>query len=142
MVGILIIIRFSYPLFFPIYWVATGSMEPTIHQGAYIMASKMHYKIFNPKRNDIGMFKPIDGVSITKPWTHRIIGIGGDVISIQNGIVTVNGEKTFFPEINHINLEATVKKGYIFQKGDHRETLVGELSEDEIIGKVIYFFSK
>ncbi|OGH69197.1 MAG: signal peptidase I [Candidatus Magasanikbacteria bacterium RIFCSPLOWO2_02_FULL_44_11] len=141
-IGVLIIIRLGYPLLFPVYQVTTDSMEPTIHKGAYIMVSKMHYKIFRPKRNDVVMFKPVDGIFSAGPWAHRIIGISGDVISIQNGVVTVNGTKTFFPEVIHENLEATVKKGYVFQKGDNGKIIVGELLEDKIIGKVIYNFSK
>lgn len=141
-IGILLIIRFTYPLILPVYRVATDSMEPTISNGDYVMVNKLHYKFFDLNRDDIVMFKPVDGMFSARPWTHRIIGISEDVITIQDGLVTVNGNKTSFPEIMHENLETTVEKGHVFQKGDNRETIVGELSEDEIIGKVIYNFSK
>lgn len=142
LLGLLIVIRFTYPLILPVYQVATDSMDPTIKKGDYVMVSKLHYIFSSPKRGDIVMFKPINNMFSLGPWAHRIIGISGDIVAIQNGTVTVNGENVLFPEIVRDDLRTEVKVGHVFQKGDNIETLTGMVPETEIIGKVIYNFSR
>lgn len=139
--GVLIIIRLSYPLLFPVYRIDTDSMEPTISSGDYIIASKFHYKFFIPERGDIVLFKPIAGIFNVGPWAHRIIAIKGDTVTIKDGLVTVNGGKILYPEINHEDLEIKIDDGQVFQKGDNKDTIAGIVPEDKIIGKVIFIFS-
>lgn len=142
LVGILIVLRLGYPLCFPVYQVTTDSMKPTIERGKYIIASKFHYTFFDPARNDIAVFKPIKNIFESGTWTHRIIAVAGDTVVIKNGLITINGSPALFPQINHEDAEVRVFEGYVFQKGDNKETIAGLVPEKEILGKVIFNFSK
>src|SRR3989338_8995113 len=110
-IGVLIIIRLGYPLLFPVYQVTTDSMEPTIHKGAYIMVSKMHYKSFSTinsndailDRNDISTnpYNPVSPRSSAKDtinWFKH-----DDVISL--------GPKNFVMHFTHHNISALVNCG-------------------------------
>lgn len=140
LIGILVLIIIFIRLFFPIYSVATASMKPTISEGDYVVVSRFHYKIFEPNKNDIVLFEPIDEIFELGPWTHRIIAIEGDRVSIVNNMATVNNDATLFPEVDNTNLSVNVQKGFVFQKGDNKKTIVGVVPKEKIIGKVIFSF--
>ena len=81
--------------------VPTGSMKPTIVEGDRIFVNKMAYdlrlpfthislvKIADPARSDIIIF---DSVVSDKKLVKRVIGIPGDVISMTNNVLTINGQ--------------------------------------------------
>ena len=83
-------------------YVPSGSMEPTIHVGDTIFVNKMAYDIkipwvgtvvksvAEPQRGDIIVFfNPTNQMRLVK----RLIGVPGDKIHIENGFVTINGER-------------------------------------------------
>ncbi len=74
--------------------IPSGSMKPTLAIGDHILVNKLAYGLdipfFNfpvfpgdePERGDIVVFKyPEDP---RKDYIKRVIGVGGDIISIQN----------------------------------------------------------
>ena len=81
--------------------VPTGSMEPTILPGDRIYINKIAYDLkvpfttwhiaewSNPERGDIVvLYSPADGKRLVK----RVIGLPGDIVSMKNNILTINGE--------------------------------------------------
>jgi signal peptidase I len=81
--------------------VPTGSMIPTILEGDRIVVDKLAYDLRvpfslirvaqwgDPQRSDIVTFEsPKDGKLLVK----RVIGIPGDVVSMHNNRLTINGE--------------------------------------------------
>jgi signal peptidase I len=83
------------------YEVPTGSMKPTIIEGDRVFVNKLAYDLkipftrvhiarwSNPQRGDIVVFpSPTDGIRLVK----RVIGLPGDVITLQNNRLVVNGE--------------------------------------------------
>lgn len=81
--------------------VPTGSMKPTIVEGDRIFVNKMAYdlrlpfthislvKISEPKRSDIIIF---DSVASDKRLVKRVIGIPGDIVSMKNNVLSINGQ--------------------------------------------------
>lgn len=134
--------------FFDIYRVASGSMEPAIMKESYIFVSRYHYYLFEPKRNDIAAFSPIGGYFEKGPWTHRIIGIPGDVITLEDGSLYVNGKQALFPEADSLRAPTVLAHGEsivlseneVFQKGDNASWLFGIIDKSDIVGKVMFIF--
>ena len=82
--------------------VPTGSMKPTILEGDRIYVNKVAYdlkfpftrwrlaKWSNPSRGEIVVFKsPADGKRLVK----RVIGVPGDVVTLKNNRLIINGEQ-------------------------------------------------
>lgn len=86
------------------YRVPTGSMIPTISIGDHVFVDKMAYDLkvpftdfvfyqrSHPRKGDIVIFENPQNRSIK--YVKRLIGEPGDEISIDNGIVYVNGVMT------------------------------------------------
>ena len=82
--------------------VPTGSMNPTIVEGDRVLIDKHVFGLrvpftrihltagADPGRGDIIVFdSPADGISLVK----RVIGVPGDVIALDDDVLTVNGHK-------------------------------------------------
>lgn len=137
---VLIFIFIIYKFIFPVYYVPTDSMEPTIHKNSYIIVSRFHYKFFEINRNDIVLFNPVEKIFEKGIWTHRVIATEGDNISVKNNETHVNNEKALFPDTIIEDLDIKVDNDHVFQKGDNKNSITGMVPEDEIIGKVIFIF--
>ena len=81
--------------------VPTGSMEPTVRVGDYLLVNKLAYgprlpftntalELGQPQRGDVVVFRyPLD-VSIF--YVKRLVGLPGDVVRFRAGVVSVNGQ--------------------------------------------------
>ena len=85
--------------------VPSGSMQPTILIGDRIVVDKLAYDLripftlrrlarwHEPERGDVVTFpSPKDEQLLVK----RIVGIPGDVVSLQDNMLTINGEKATY----------------------------------------------
>ena len=82
--------------------VPTGSMKPTILEGDRILVNKMAYdirvpftrislvKLADPARGDIIVF---DSKVSEKRLVKRVIGVPGDLVSLKDNALLINGEK-------------------------------------------------
>lgn len=89
--------------------VPTGSMKPTILEGDRILVNKMAYdiripfthislyKITDPARGDIIIF---DSAVSEKKLVKRVIGIPGDIISLEDNILYINGEQLPYQDVS------------------------------------------
>lgn len=74
------------------------SMEPTLHNGEYILVNKAAYIFHPPQRGDVIVFEyPL---SPQVDYIKRIIAIPGDTISVVGTKVTVDGVTLNEPYIN------------------------------------------
>jgi signal peptidase I len=85
------------------YRVPTGSLEPTILPGDFIVVNQFAYglkfpvlniKFFNigePKRGDVVLFRSPPDLSVL--YTKRVIGLPGDHVVYQNKVLTINGHQ-------------------------------------------------
>ena len=131
------------------------SMEPTLHNGDQLIIEKI-----SPR---FGKFNYGDVVTIYVPEElhegqdyiiKRIIGVAGDIISITEGCVFVNGvmlDETYingdYTYVLNDMLEVTVEEGTVFVLGDNRlrdrskdSRAIGLIKTEKIKGKAILRF--
>lgn len=71
------------------FQVRGSSMEPTLHNGQYLVVSKIAYWLQPPERGDIVVFQPPNGA--TDDYIKRIVGLPGEQIEVRDGEVRVDG---------------------------------------------------
>jgi signal peptidase I len=122
------------------------SMKPTLQDGEYILVSKLAYKLGAPQRGDIVVF--IFHVNPAEDLIKRIIGLPGDTISVQNGVLSINGVAMDEPYINAPPAYEgtwTVSPGELFVLGDNRNDSRdshqwGLLPIKNVIGKAVLIY--
>ncbi len=65
------------------------SMEPSFHTGQRILVSKVAYRIHEPERGDVIVFKPSNDEK--SEFIKRIIALPSDTVEVKDGAVYVNG---------------------------------------------------
>ena len=88
------------------YRVPTGSLEPTILPGDFIVVNQFAYglrfpvlntrffKIGEPKRGDIALFRhPKNPKNPNMILVKRVIGLPGDHVVYQDKVLTINGKE-------------------------------------------------
>jgi signal peptidase I len=169
-VQIVILIFATSTLAMP-YVIPSGSMERTLMTGDHVIVDKLSYAphdgalsgllpYSDVKRGDIVVFRyPVD---IKQTFVKRVIGLPGDRIHLENGVVIRNGERLREPYVQHIaaspdayrdnfpnqpGREVLVPEGRYFVMGDNRDNSSdsrywGFVPRENIIGKpVIVFWS-
>ena len=132
--------------------VKGASMEPTFHNGDYILTSRITYKFRNPQRGDVIVFRSPKNPDIE--YIKRIIGLPGDKILIENNEVYVNGiklEEAYISAKTNLWEGGFIKEGvpiivpadHVFVMGDNRPRSsdsreFGPIPIDSIIGQVFY----
>lgn len=134
--------------------VVGNSMHPTYKNGEFLMANKITYRISEPKRGDVIIFKFSD----TQDFIKRVIGIPGDEVMIKDGKIYINGEMldesnylsssviTNGGEYLHEGQSITIEQGKYFVCGDNRTNssdsrVFGPIEKEAIKGKawIVYF---
>ena len=67
------------------------SMEPTLGSGDKVLTNRMIYKLTEPKRGDLVVFKP-NGNENSHYYIKRVIGLPGETIQIVEGFIYIDGE--------------------------------------------------
>ena len=94
------------------FWIPSGSMLPTLQIEDRVLVAKFWNWIQEPSRGSIYVFKyPVDP---ERDFIKRIIGLPGDMINIQNGAVTVNGELIDEPYVKNMD-RFTLRQNDIFK---------------------------
>lgn len=69
------------------FLVSGQSMEPTFHDGNYLLIDEIAYRVREPERGEVVVFRyPGDHRSY---YIKRIIGLPGERVTIKNGRMTV-----------------------------------------------------
>ncbi len=115
---IVVLLLIKYVFFF--VTVPTGSMIPTINEGDWLFATRVHNPE-NLKRGDIVVFDSEElGVTLIK----RLVGLPGEKVEVDGtGAVFINGEKLEEPYVAHPSgLEGSfeVPEGCYLFMGDNR----------------------
>ena len=133
--------------------VPTGSMENTIMTGDRILALRTSYWFDEPQAGDVAVFRYPDDPTGKTLYVKRIIGTEGDVILVQDGMVTVNGEVLTEEYIAETTIgdygPYVVPEDSYFMMGDNRNHSLDSrfwddpfVHEDEILGKVVLRYYK
>ena len=134
------------------------SMSPSFEERDYLLVSRQSYNHAEPARGDVIVFKSelVDSNGKRENLIKRVIGLPGDTVEVKNDKVYINGklQSDSYTKERKTNgeVEVIVPEGYYFCLGDNRlhsvdsrYSAVGLISEDQIVGKVIfriYPFSK
>jgi signal peptidase I len=126
--------------------VESISMLPNLHEGEFVVVNRLAYRWEEPIRGDIIVFR-FPG-NEEKRYIKRVIGVGGDLVSIHDGQVTVNGsilEEPYIAAPPVYEGEWYVKPGDVFVLGDNRNNSNDSknwvtLERKEIIGKAVFIY--
>ena len=134
------------------YRIPSGSMEPTLDIGQRVLVNRLSHRLgSDPKVGDIITFHPPAGADETPPrcgaqqaddqpcpaptptqskqtFIKRVVGVGGDRISVRGGHVVRNGKLQSEPFIAScaggqgcdLPRTITIPRGYVFCMGDNR----------------------
>jgi signal peptidase I len=69
--------------------VPAGSMMPTILVGDHVYIDKLDYLFAPPTSGDLVVFTD---PGTRKDFVKRVVAVGGDVVSIKDGVLSVNGQ--------------------------------------------------
>ena len=156
------------------YYVPSGSMEYTLIAGDRVLVNKAAYGLRVPftrleivegapvGRGDVVIFdSPRDGTRLIK----RIVGIGGDSVSIIDGRLYIDGEaaasgsgetERFGERLAALNLddgggpdvvEAVIPDGKLLAVGDHRGSSLdgrffGLVEESDVYGRAVGIYRR
>ncbi|MCJ7715316.1 MAG: signal peptidase I [Anaerolineales bacterium] len=127
LVDILETLLLSVVLFFLINAVSArikidgSSMEPNLHHGEFVIVSKINYRIGEPARGDVVVFD--FPRNITEEYIKRVIGLPGEHIRVEDGILYINGIMLSEPYLNLVPQyegEWVVAEDTLFVLGDNR----------------------
>lgn len=119
------------------------SMQPNLYTGEIVAAGKIEYRMSKPKRGDIVIVRFPDS---DKNYIKRVIGLGGERLSISDGSVFIDGKKLDEPYVAYPKREVvdefTVPADSIFVMGDNRidstdsrAGSVGPIPLNEVVGR-------
>ncbi len=122
------------------------SMEPTLHSGEFVVVNKIAYKINEPDRGDVIVFRyPFDP---EQEYIKRIIGLPGDNIRIDDGILYLNGaaqQEPYIAASPAYHNEVTVPENSLFVLGDNRNNSSdshnwGSVPMEYVVGKAEFIY--
>lgn len=128
------------------YQVLSVSMQPTLHEGQYLLVSKASYWFHTPERGDIVVVKPLNGDKNSIPLIKRLIGLPGDTVEARDGRIWINGiainETYVSGPLGYTNRWALATNEY-FLLGDNRNNSSdshawGPVPKENIIGKAVF----
>ncbi|MBI1833660.1 MAG: signal peptidase I [Candidatus Andersenbacteria bacterium] len=149
LVALVIIIPIRYFLVQP-FFVRGASMDPTFHDGEYLLIDQLSYRFREPRRGEVIVFRYPQEPS--QFFIKRIVGLPGETVRIEDGrVVIVNNqlqqgaaidESGYLPEGLRTggHVEMTLQKDEFFVLGDNRPASSdsrawGVLPEEDIIGR-------
>jgi signal peptidase I, bacterial type len=122
------------------------SMRPTLEDGEFVLVSKMSYRFGEVDRGDIIVFHfPMNP---EEELIKRVIGLPGDHINVQSGIVSVNGQvinEPYIASTPSYSGEWDVLDGQLFVLGDNRNNSNdskdwGLLPFEKVVGKAVVIY--
>jgi signal peptidase I len=143
------------------YSIPSGSMEPTLQIGDRIVVNKLSYDLHGVDRTNIVVFSTPPNEDCAGPpvadLVKRVIGLPGEVISLHDGDVYINGrllpEPFLPPGVRHdtypgpssdayaLSHAYRIPAGDVYVMGDNRPNSCdsrywGPIPESTIVGKV------
>ena len=138
-------------------------MLPTLDNGQYVLVSRLSYRLGDYHRGDIIVFRPpmypeetffrhLFGLPSLddnyEDYIKRIVGLPGETIRIENGVVIINDvpiSESYIAASPGYDGEWTVPEGQLFVLGDNRNNSAdshqwGFLPEKNVLGKALVIY--
>jgi signal peptidase I len=134
-VAFVLVFGFVRPYVVEAYRIPTESMVPTLEVGDRVLANKFIYRFTQPERRDIVVFDSVEEDD-DQTLIKRVVGLAGDEIQVQDGVLYVNGEAQEEPYLNDPGRPqapygpTVVPEGHIFVMGDNR----GNSADSRVFG--------
>ena len=124
--------------------VPSASMAPTLRPGDSVLVNKLAYRFGDPRRRDLVVLRrPRSGELMLK----RIVGVGGDRVGVEDGVLHVNGRAVGEAFVNRRLVDSVyfgpvrVPSGAVFVMGDQRSNSLdsrtfGAVPRSRIVGRV------
>jgi signal peptidase I len=122
------------------------SMEPSLHEGQFVVVNRLAYRWQDPVRGDIIVFNfPLNP---RRRFIKRVIGLPGETVRVENGEVFVNGlvlEEPYIAADPRYSGEWQLDGDDVFVLGDNRNNSSdsqnwGALPLNDIIGKAVFVY--
>jgi signal peptidase I len=125
------------------------SMLPNLEDQDRLFINKIAFRVGDIHRGDVVVFEyPRDH---TKSYIKRVIGLPGDRVAIDHGVVLVNGQRLDEPYVparftdDHSQPEMTIPASEYFVMGDYRSISsdsrdFGPVERDLIYGKAAFVY--
>lgn len=129
------------------YQVEGHSMDPTVHNGEFVVVLKAIYWFQHPQTGDIIVLQ--DPQDPNRDFIKRVIGVPGDTVAVHSGYVYLNGKRLNEPYIlqhpRYTVPPTKVPAGDYWVLGDNRNDsndshIWGFLPQNEIIGKAVLVY--
>ena len=123
-----------------------ASMEPTLQSGEFVIVNKLAYILGTPSIGDVIVFHfPRDP---DQEYIKRIIGLPGDTVAIEDGMVYVNGQilnEDYIAAAPVYENSWEVPSDSLFVLGDNRNNSSdshnwGSVPLDYVIGKATFIY--
>jgi signal peptidase I len=153
LIAFALVFGFVRPFVVEAFYIPSESMVPTLEVGDRVFVNKFIYRFHEPQRSDIVVFKSVEG-SVEggqEDLIKRVVGVPGDEISLQDGVLFINGQGQEEPYINQQSPDSSsfgpvrVPKGEVFVMGDNRTNSLdsrffGPVPLENIEGKAFLIF--
>ena len=146
LIALVIVIPIRYFLFQP-FIVKGQSMEPNFENSNYLIVDELSYRFRDPQRGEVVVFRYPKNIS--QRFIKRIIGLPGEKIEIEAGVVMVNGK--ILDESKYLllgvqtsgDIQISLDENEYFVLGDNRISSFdsrqwGTLPRKNIIGRVYF----
>jgi len=133
------------------FFVKGASMEPTFDDGQYLVIDELSYRLHEPSRGDVVVFRyPLDP---SQYYIKRVIGLPGETVEVAGGRVKIYNndhplgfvldESSYLPPnvITSVDVKETISDKAYFVMGDNRSASSdsrrwGTVPADNIVGRV------
>lgn len=146
--ALVIVLPIRYFLFQP-FVVSGSSMAPNLHDGDYLLIDEISYRVREPKRGEIVVFRAPPNPSAR--YIKRIIGLPGETVELREGEIIISdkegkrmlGEPYIPNGVKMENQKMTLKEEEYFVLGDNRSFSSdsrswGPLAERNIVGRAFF----